>query len=262
MIISGGENLYPSEIEEVLHEHPDVGEVAVVGRRGPGLRRAPGGVRRPAGGKRLHGRVDGLAKPQTARFKVPRECDAARAARNALGKVLRRESCTRPRRRKERGSLTRLHSSRVVERDRTRGRPALGEDGYGVTILRAGPDKLEQAATELRDAGIDVHHVAANMMRRRTSSDGRRPTRALGRLDLLMNNAGLGSAASIEEAQTKKLDMQIDVNLRAVYLSDAGGDPAPQGGGNNGGAMIVNTASIAGKRRRAASPPTPRRRQP
>lgn len=31
MIISGGENVYPAEIEEVLHEHPDLDEVAVVG---------------------------------------------------------------------------------------------------------------------------------------------------------------------------------------------------------------------------------------
>ena len=31
MIISGGENIYPSELERVLQEHPDVTEVFVVG---------------------------------------------------------------------------------------------------------------------------------------------------------------------------------------------------------------------------------------
>ena len=33
MIIRGGYNVYPREIEEVLHEHPAVAEVAVIGTR-------------------------------------------------------------------------------------------------------------------------------------------------------------------------------------------------------------------------------------
>src|SRR5439155_19179050 len=40
---------------------------------------------------------------------------------------------------------------------------ALGEDGYGITIAARRPDKLEQAAAQLRDEGLDVLHVAANM---------------------------------------------------------------------------------------------------
>lgn len=41
---------------------------------------------------------------------------------------------------------------------------ALGEDGYGVTISARRPDKLESAAQELRDAGIDeVEAIPANM---------------------------------------------------------------------------------------------------
>src|SRR4051812_25001354 len=70
---------------------------------------------------------------------------------------------------------------------------ALGEDGYGVTIAARRPDKLEQAATELRDAGLEVNHVAANMME---ENDIKRMLEAhmdrFGRLDFLMNNAGLG----------------------------------------------------------------------
>src|SRR5207237_10896054 len=66
---------------------------------------------------------------------------------------------------------------------------ALGEDGYGITIAARRPDKLEQAAAQLRDAGLDVHHVAANMMeeddiKRMFASHSER----FGRLDLRMLN--------------------------------------------------------------------------
>jgi NAD(P)-dependent dehydrogenase (short-subunit alcohol dehydrogenase family) len=125
---------------------------------------------------------------------------------------------------------------------------ALGEDGYGVTIAARRPDKLEHAAAELRDAGIDILHVAANMVE---EDDIRRMLEAhrerFGRLDVLMNNAGLGIGGLIEAAETKKLDMQLDVNLRAVYLTTRDAIPMLKEAGNDGGAMLFNTASIAGK---------------
>jgi NAD(P)-dependent dehydrogenase (short-subunit alcohol dehydrogenase family) len=125
---------------------------------------------------------------------------------------------------------------------------ALGEDGYGVTIAARRPDKLEQAAAELRDAGIDANHVAANMMeeediQRMLASHEER----FGRLDLLMNNAGVGIGGLIEAAETKKLDMQIGVNLRSVYLVTRDAIPLLKKAGQDGGGMIINTASIAGK---------------
>jgi NAD(P)-dependent dehydrogenase (short-subunit alcohol dehydrogenase family) len=128
---------------------------------------------------------------------------------------------------------------------------ALGEDGYGVTIAARRPDKLEQAAAELGDAGLDVLHVAANMVE---EDDIRRMLEAhrerFGRLDVLMNNAGLGIGGLIEAAETKKLDMQLDVNFRAVYLTTRDAIPMLKEAAKsaaNGGAMIINTASIAGK---------------
>jgi NAD(P)-dependent dehydrogenase (short-subunit alcohol dehydrogenase family) len=129
---------------------------------------------------------------------------------------------------------------------------ALGEDGYGITIAARRPDKLEQAAAELRDAGIDVLHIAANMVeeddiRRMIDSHKER----FGRLDVLMNNAGLGIGGLIEAADTKKLDMQLDVNLRAVYLVTRDAIPllkeTARERNGRGGSMIFNTASIAGK---------------
>ncbi len=126
---------------------------------------------------------------------------------------------------------------------------ALGQDGYGVTVSARRPDKLEQAAAGLREEGIDVLSVPANMA---DEDDIKRMMAAheerFGRLDVLMNNAGLGIGGAIADAETKKLDMQIAVNLRAVYLVTRESIPMLKAAGADGGSLIVNTASIAGKR--------------
>jgi len=126
---------------------------------------------------------------------------------------------------------------------------ALGEDGYGVTISARRPDKLDAAAEELRSAGLDIEATPANMA---DEGDIRRLRDAhrdrFGRLDVLVNNAGLGIGGPIAEAETKKLDLQLDVNLRAVYLMTRDCIPLlKEAGAEHGKALVVNTASIAGK---------------
>jgi len=126
---------------------------------------------------------------------------------------------------------------------------ALGEDGYGVTVSARKPDKLEAAAEELRGAQIDVEAVPANMAKEEdiTALVAAHRER-FGRLDVLVNNAGVGIGGAVADLETKKLDMQLDVNLRAVYLTSREAIPMlKEAGAEHGKALIANTASIAGK---------------
>src|SRR3954468_9389340 len=97
---------------------------------------------------------------------------------------------------------------------------ALGQDGYRLTVSARRPDKLEEAVKGLTDEGIEAQAVPANM------ADEDAITRVVsahrdryGRIGVLLNNAGVGIGSPIAEAETKKLDMQLDVNLRGVYLT-------------------------------------------
>jgi fatty-acyl-CoA synthase len=89
LIISGGENIYPAEIERVLHEHPAIAEAAVIGRPDPKWQEVPVAyVVRKAQSSVISDEIVAHVAAQLARFKVPREVTFVDALpRNALGKV-------------------------------------------------------------------------------------------------------------------------------------------------------------------------------
>jgi NAD(P)-dependent dehydrogenase (short-subunit alcohol dehydrogenase family) len=126
----------------------------------------------------------------------------------------------------------------------------LGQEGYGITMAARRAEKLEGAVAELAGEGLDVHGVAANVsdeeeVRRVVAAHRER----YGRLDVLVNNAGVGFAAPVGDIQTKRLDMQLDVNLRSIVLFYRECvELLTAAGAEHRGALVVNTASIAGKR--------------
>jgi len=93
MIVTGGENVYPREVEDVLFEHPDVLEAAVIGvpdqtwgeRVHAVLVPRPGAALDPAA-------VAGFARARLAGYKVPKTMEVvAELPKNAAGKVAKNE---------------------------------------------------------------------------------------------------------------------------------------------------------------------------
>ncbi len=91
MVISGGENIYPAEVESVLYDHPDIAEVAVIGAPDARWGERVVAVVAPRPGKSIT--LEGLhafAEGKLARYKLPKELRIVDALpRNSTGKVLK-----------------------------------------------------------------------------------------------------------------------------------------------------------------------------
>ena len=126
---------------------------------------------------------------------------------------------------------------------------ALAEEGFGLTITARKPDTLERTAHDLRGKGYEVEHLAANMNDEEAIHEVVRLHRErFGRLDVLVNNAGVGIGAAATEHQTKYVDLQLDVNLRAIVLFYREcTELLKAAGAEHKSALVVNLASIAGK---------------
>jgi fatty-acyl-CoA synthase len=90
MYISGGENVYPAEVEAVLHEHPHVVDAAVVGL--PDERWGEVGVAFVVAGGATEEELIEWCAARLARFKVPTSVRfVAEVPRNSLGKIQKQE---------------------------------------------------------------------------------------------------------------------------------------------------------------------------
>lgn len=126
---------------------------------------------------------------------------------------------------------------------------ALADAGYALTLTARKPDTLEQTAHELRARGCEVTFQPANMAdEEAVKAVVQLHRETYGRLDVLVNNAGVGIGAAAAEHQSKYIELQLDVNLRAIILFYREClDMLRAAGGEHRQALVVNLGSIAGK---------------
>ena len=94
MIVSGGENVFPQEVEELLQTRDDVAEVAVIGVEDEdfGKRLAAYIVVMEESEQPQPDEVKGFVKQNLARYKVPRDVHFIdELPRNATGKIVKRK---------------------------------------------------------------------------------------------------------------------------------------------------------------------------
>lgn len=126
----------------------------------------------------------------------------------------------------------------------------LVSEGLSVTAVARDQDRLSAAAERLRACGGEVSEVVQDV----SSETGVAATIVAhkdqyGRLDVLVNNAGLLLRGELEQMDADQVDRQIDLNLRSViafYRLSRG--LLLEAGADHGNALVVNTASSAGKR--------------
>ena len=125
----------------------------------------------------------------------------------------------------------------------------LGEEGYGLTVAARRPEKLEEAVEGLRADGFDVNAVSGNLGDEGVVQEVVRSHRErFGRLDVLVNNAGVGAGEAVADLTTKKVDLQLAINLRSpILFYRECVELLRAAGAEHRCALVVNTSSISGK---------------
>lgn len=126
----------------------------------------------------------------------------------------------------------------------------LGAEGYGVTMAARRPEKLQGAADALSAKGYEIQQVAGNLGDEGTiASVVKAHEERFGRCDVLVNNAGIGMGEVVDELSTKKIDIQLNTNLRSIFLFYREALPMlRRAGEEHRNALVVNTSSISGIR--------------
>jgi len=114
----------------------------------------------------------------------------------------------------------------------------LHENGFALTLASRTRTKVEVAAETLGAHAVTADVANAEDCRRLVEEHRAQH----GRLDVLVNSAGVGIAGRIDELETKHIDLQLNVNLRGTLLVTAAALPMLR----ESHGLIVNLASIAG----------------
>lgn len=114
----------------------------------------------------------------------------------------------------------------------------LRDEGYDLTLVSRTAEKIEAAAAELGATAIAADVADPDECARAVSEHREH----FGRLDVLVNSAGVGIGGLVEDLDLKKLDLQLDINLRGLFLVTQAAIPLLR----ETRGWIFNLASIAG----------------
>src|SRR5437660_8123008 len=114
----------------------------------------------------------------------------------------------------------------------------LQDEGYALTLVSRRPEKVEAAAEELGAAAIAADVGDADACERLVAEHRER----FGRLDVLVNSAGIGIGGRVEDLPAKHFDLQVGINLRGLFLVTQAAIPMLR----ESRGWIINLASIAG----------------
>jgi NAD(P)-dependent dehydrogenase (short-subunit alcohol dehydrogenase family) len=115
---------------------------------------------------------------------------------------------------------------------------ALREDGYALTLVARRPEPLAEAADDLGALAVAANLGDPDECVRIVAAHAEHH----GGLDLLVNSAGLGIGGAFAEQDTKRIGLQVDVNLRATLVVTR--EALPLLRASRG--QIITLASIAG----------------
>jgi NAD(P)-dependent dehydrogenase (short-subunit alcohol dehydrogenase family) len=126
----------------------------------------------------------------------------------------------------------------------------LGEEGFALTITARSARTLDPAAEQLRAKGFEVHPVLGDLGEEAAVKEIVARHRAqFGRLDVLVNNAGIGTLAGVEDHSTADVDGTLAVNLRAALLFyREAAELLRLAGAEHKNAQVVNVSSVSGWR--------------
>ncbi|MEX2599496.1 MAG: SDR family oxidoreductase [Dehalococcoidia bacterium] len=122
----------------------------------------------------------------------------------------------------------------------------LSEAGARTIVADVGGAAAEQTAASIVEGGGYARAVAMDVTDQEQVERGiRQAVEAYGRLDVLINNAGIDHTVSIEEMDIESWDRVMAVNLRGPFLTTK---EAFQVMGRQGGGRIINIVSTAALR--------------
>jgi NAD(P)-dependent dehydrogenase (short-subunit alcohol dehydrogenase family) len=114
----------------------------------------------------------------------------------------------------------------------------LRDEGFDLTLSSRRIERVEAAAAELGAFAVAANVGDADDCARLVADHQGR----FGRLDVLVNSAGIGIAGRVEDLPAKHLDLQLGVNLRGLFLVTQAAIPLLRASRG----WVVNLASIAG----------------